>query len=600
MKIRCIDALGKKTMYISDIHNFFSISNEAYERYEERDEIDEEDLIELIETQHPEMLDKYRDILKSTKSISVPVENEAKHREYSICFHPSRRCNLKCKYCFGEDEHLPDSEITFETAKDCIDFMVFNYAKKCNKLTVDLSGSGEPLLRFDFIKALHDYCYKLRAETQINIIIGFATNATLINDEIAHFLRYENKCLLYGVSIDGNEHQDSNRVFKNGKPTYPIVVENIKKINNGLLGLAVTITPQNTDVDVIYDNLKKLNTDAISMHFVRRYDDSQTSLYNIDLKELFAHYEKLMHILLNHVKIGDLDYIMPLLRGDDVFGGYIKRAFQKGSLLLYRCDAGRNRLAVDAKGNIYNCSVLNGCKDFCLGNIYNGGIDEERQKELTQPSLLVSKTCSKCWCRNICAGECLAGSYYAGVELYEPIDSFCTIRKQLAAFAVAFVQMLADEYPDAYRRIYGFLVGTIRFTLKDSAAWSIHRIVQRKQDKVTFTQILDQIEALKRDSNFDASKGTHPRITELVLKQYNDCYCAVGIQDKDTLLSVHELPCVAYLNNPKLPFHTYIVIEDIKDGKVQFITAESEKVYSVDAEIFLSELSNIFIGVFTE
>lgn len=54
------------------------------------------------------------------------IKKDSTYGQVTLCLHPSRRCNLNCKYCFRESEYLGDEQLTFEVAKDAIDFLVEN------------------------------------------------------------------------------------------------------------------------------------------------------------------------------------------------------------------------------------------------------------------------------------------------------------------------------------------------------------------------------------------------------------------------------------------------------------------------------------------
>jgi len=49
---------------------------------------------------------------------------------------------------------LPQNNISVETAIKAIDYFILEYGKDGLMYTIDLAGSGEPLLRFDFIKTI--------------------------------------------------------------------------------------------------------------------------------------------------------------------------------------------------------------------------------------------------------------------------------------------------------------------------------------------------------------------------------------------------------------------------------------------------------------
>ncbi len=60
--------------------------------------------------------------------------------QYTLCLHPSRKCNFACKYCFGKDLFLPKEDIDIKIAKKAIDFLVFNLGNNAEKYVVDLAG----------------------------------------------------------------------------------------------------------------------------------------------------------------------------------------------------------------------------------------------------------------------------------------------------------------------------------------------------------------------------------------------------------------------------------------------------------------------------
>lgn len=49
---------------------------------------------------------------------------------------------------------MPQNNISVETAIKAIDYFILEYGKDGLMYTIDLAGSGEPLLRFDFIKTI--------------------------------------------------------------------------------------------------------------------------------------------------------------------------------------------------------------------------------------------------------------------------------------------------------------------------------------------------------------------------------------------------------------------------------------------------------------
>ena len=293
-----------------------------------------------------------------------------KHSVYTLCLHPSRRCNLKCKYCFAdESDYLPRKEVSFDVVKDALHFLTESYGPEAVKYCVDISGSGEPLLRFDFIKQLSEYCRELNNQINKDIYITFPTNATLLTKEKAEYLDNAPN-ILPGISLDGDALQSANRVYPNGKPCFEDAVKGAKLFKHSF-GIAVTVTNINEDVDRIYDYLyhEFPLCDCISIQQVRNFEQNNPCSFNqINIENMLKHYDILVENMIDQYhRKGDIDYVLKILRGADYFGRYIYRILHVGTVMSKRCGAADSNIAVDAEGDIYACSVMNGdaAFEFC-------------------------------------------------------------------------------------------------------------------------------------------------------------------------------------------------------------------------------------------
>ncbi len=140
-----------------------------------------EQIIEILKNHYPEneIIERINYILERECQDNNDSKETLPYLCYRLVLHPSRRCNLSCKYCFGSDESITKREISFITAKKAIDFLVNKLAPDGKKYIIDLSGSGEPLINFKLIKDIYNYCQKLREKLDREILITFVTNGTL-------------------------------------------------------------------------------------------------------------------------------------------------------------------------------------------------------------------------------------------------------------------------------------------------------------------------------------------------------------------------------------------------------------------------------------
>lgn len=101
--------------------------------------------------------------------------------------------------------------MSVETAKKAILFFLDSFVPdEKRRFIIDLTGSGEPLLRLDFILEVNDFVLKLKSERKINIFCQLATNGMLLTKEVGALLK--EKAILFGVSLDGGkEISEKNR-----------------------------------------------------------------------------------------------------------------------------------------------------------------------------------------------------------------------------------------------------------------------------------------------------------------------------------------------------------------------------------------------------
>ena len=119
-------------------------------------------------------------------------------------------CNLNCTYCYEKFKNA-GKKMSLELAMEIIsrEMAMVKESEQFTELEVDFMG-GEPLLRFDLIKAVVEW---LESEPQPVPYICFATtNATLLTDEMKEWFRQHRQTIMLGASYDGlSSLQSENR-----------------------------------------------------------------------------------------------------------------------------------------------------------------------------------------------------------------------------------------------------------------------------------------------------------------------------------------------------------------------------------------------------
>jgi Arylsulfatase regulator (Fe-S oxidoreductase) len=207
-----------------------------------------------------------------------------------IVFEVTNSCNLDCTYCcFGKLYEGYDTRnfknINTHKAIKLLEYIVgLRIQNKNDKLTISFYG-GEPLLNINFIKRIVGISNQLISEKEINIDYQMTTNATLIHKHI-DFLVLNNFRLL--ISLDGNEVNQSYRVFKNNNNSFQRVIENISIIQRDYPEYFI----KNVDFNaVLHDrnSVKSIYEFIYSRyHKIPQISELSTDDFNLGKKDVFG------------------------------------------------------------------------------------------------------------------------------------------------------------------------------------------------------------------------------------------------------------------------------------------------------------------------
>lgn len=158
-------------------------------------------------------------------------------------FFMTTKCNLRCIYCYNSKERnqCDEQSISFEMAKAGVDYF---YATN-NSRHIRFYGPGEPTQEFKTLKLIVEYAKSKDIHTTTEI----QTNGCF-NEKVRKWL-LDNINIIW-ISFDGEpDIQNYNRPCANGKPSAPIIEDNIRWLLNNktnqniMVGARVTITNDN-------------------------------------------------------------------------------------------------------------------------------------------------------------------------------------------------------------------------------------------------------------------------------------------------------------------------------------------------------------------
>ncbi len=342
----------------------------------------------------------------------------------ALCIHICHDCNLRCRYCFADEGayHSERELMSEQTAKKAVDFLLKNSGSR-KVLEVDFFG-GEPLMCLQTIKNVVAYAREEGAKLGKKFLFTTTTNALLLDDDAIDFFNREMENVV--LSLDGRkEVHDAIRKTKNGKGSFDLVIENVKKFvrSRGDKSYYVrgTFTAKNLDFskDVIF--LAENGFDSISMEPVVT-DIDDLAIKDEHIPAVLDEYENLCEKYLDKFKNGE------------GFNFFHFNVDLEGGVCLQKkvsaCGAGNEYFSVVPNGDIYPCHQFAGDKDFLMGNVYDGVLDGKIREKFAASCLFTREECGDCFAKFICSGGCAANNYHFEGDINKPYKATCAMMKK--------------------------------------------------------------------------------------------------------------------------------------------------------------------------
>ena len=172
----------------------------------------------------------------------------------------SSNCNLRCAYCFYEDEcknrEIPSYGIMKEAVLETVVRKALEAAEE--SCTFGFQGGEPTLAGLEFFEKFIAFTKKYK-KPETKLYFCLQTNGTLLDEKWTEFLR-ENHFLV-GISLDGTkEIHDRNRQDAGGKGTFQKILKNAKNLqkNHVEVNILCVLTKQSArKITSVYQYLKK-------------------------------------------------------------------------------------------------------------------------------------------------------------------------------------------------------------------------------------------------------------------------------------------------------------------------------------------------------
>lgn len=321
-------------------------------------------------------LDEYKECCKYFRKIREDKDF------YHLIINPTLDCNLSCWYCY--EQKVVNSKINNNIIRGTIRHIQERYSVlSFKRLKISFFG-GEPFMMVNAIKEISSEVQAFCSRNDIELILDFTTNGTLISISTLKWL--SNFRCSFQITLDGDceQHNKIKYTINKRVDTYNLTLTHIKQILQYIPNSFIAI---------------RINYDA---HTLENFNEVISDLKFIDKSRCKVILKKVWQVSSKCVNEELLLSVKAKLWKE----GFIVDTYGDSGV----CFADRKSQAViNYDGNIFKCTTISKFDDStALGYLdsASGRIiwHENRIKYLKKPQILES--CKKCILFPECGGPC--------------------------------------------------------------------------------------------------------------------------------------------------------------------------------------------------
>lgn len=329
----------------------------------------------------------------------------------------THKCNLACCYCYAGQATKPDMSLT--TARKCIDF-ILDAVPAGEMITLCLFG-GEPLLRFDLVRAITNYTYQKACELEKPVQISITTNGTQVIPDVIDFAAEKRVQLCFSMDGPADMH-DRNRVYPSGRGSFADVMRRLEPALKRLNNVQVNAVFGPDTIMALPRCLEFFTSAGISV--INFNPNIRVAWPN----DLFAKLKEVFIQMAEH-------YIENYQQGQEIAVNLIDSKmllFVKGGYACSdKCAMGDGEWGFAPSGNIYPCERFIGEDDnssLCLGNIHTG-LDLERRQAIRLKRGNHNPECLACNLQKYCMNWCGCTNYFMSGQTDMMAPMLCAIEQ---------------------------------------------------------------------------------------------------------------------------------------------------------------------------
>lgn len=310
------------------------------------------------------------------------LEEKCESKLYHVIVNPTLDCNLDCWYCY--ENKISGSQMNEDVMLAIIKNVKYHYSKVAyQSLKLSFFG-GEPFLKANVIKHLISEINNFCIANNIELLLDFTTNGTLITTSMLDFLSPFH--CVFQITLDGNEDQHNKIKFfanHNGSP-YLVTLNNIYRIQN-------RIPNAYTFVRINFDATTLIDFDSILNH-----------LLQLDRKRTTVIMKKIWQVDEKDVNKQLINHALYLLLKNNFLIDY----YGQGGWCFADFD---NQVTINYDGGIFKCTTITHFDESeSLGSLNKdtGEIIWDKAKTAYLHNEQIAENCKSCKMFPSCGGPC--------------------------------------------------------------------------------------------------------------------------------------------------------------------------------------------------
>ncbi|MCX6334554.1 MAG: radical SAM protein [Bacteroidia bacterium] len=314
----------------------------------------------------------------------------------------SEKCNLKCLYCYNNAQST-GVMMPIRMARDTIDTIIRNaVTQKIGSIELGFHGGGEPTMNWSVLTGSFYYASEICRKEGIQLNSSICTNGIMSAEKAQWIVENINDI---AVSADGTpEIQNKQRPFQNGGESFNKVASTLDIFNSHRKFYAIRLTATEYSegklIQVIRFLIDRFHPPIICIEPLFVCGRCETSGCKPPDDDHF------IEEMIEAYKLGRENKISVQYSGNRM------------SLLLSRfCGAQGSNFFITPRGDVTACLEVSSREDpradfFMYGNYDRATrrflFDKYRFKRLTENQVQSFDSCSDCFAKWHCGGDCLA------------------------------------------------------------------------------------------------------------------------------------------------------------------------------------------------